>query len=453
VVALAIPGTAIALTLLLARCAVTVVPSGPPVAAAAAEFVQLPAIDPQTPLADLLPAAPAANAAPVYLGDDLAGVPELALEAAPPGLTTPEWRARKARTSAAALHLDGKEEDGFLKALLRARPDLSGLPFLMGGACRTEGERRTFFKDAAEKLRRAPQAALLDDFPPDARAEESRRHHWQAHAAVAAQVLPAEPPGVQLQLVAKLASIPRPEATRALARVAVFAADEAIRSAAVEALSVRREADCTEVLVGALSYPWPPAAGNAARAITRLGRKDLAGHLVALLDAPDPRGPCSGEVAGHKVTVARELVRVNHLRNCLLCHAPAEPSSVPEGTLLAEVPVPTEPLSAPSEGYGNSGSPVLVRVDVTYLRQDFSAPVEVKERSAWPTAQRFDFVVRRRVLTADEAADLRARLEERERDGQSPYRQAAAEALRRLTGRDFGADAAAWRRHLEGKPS
>src|SRR5262245_52725141 len=40
----------------------------------------LPAIDPATPLADLLPPPPKAGHAPVYLGGDLSAVPEVALE-------------------------------------------------------------------------------------------------------------------------------------------------------------------------------------------------------------------------------------------------------------------------------------------------------------------------------------------------------------------------------------
>jgi hypothetical protein len=76
---------------------------------------------------------------------------------------------------------------------------------------------------------------------------------------------------------------------------------------------------------------------------------------------------------------------------------------------------------------------LLVRVDVTYLRQDFSALQEVTDWSSesWPSKQRFDFLLRRRVLTAAEAADLRKRLAA----GESPYRRAAARALRELEGR------------------
>jgi hypothetical protein len=417
--------------------------------AAASEHPPLPAIEPGTPVADLLPEPPKAEPAPLYLGDDLAAVPELALEAAPAGdLTTRQWRSRKALAAAAALHLNAGEEDGFLKTLLSARSDLAGVPFLMGDACRTKGSRAAAFKEAA-KARSEKGVALPGGPQPAVPEGEGREHYWQAQAAVAAQVMPAESVEGQLLRVRALASVPRPEATRALARAAVFATEGAVRASAVEALSVRREADYTAVLVEGLRYPWPAAATNAAEAIVKLGRKDLAGHLVALLEGPDPRGPRAERVAGREVTVAPEVVRVNHLRNCLLCHAPAERDKVPEETLVAEVPVPSEGLPEPREGYGNSPSNLLVRVDVTYLRQDFSAMLAVKERSAWPAVQRFDFVVRKRVLTPAEAGELRARLERRGPGAPSPYQRAAARALRGLAARELGA----WGQLLRPRPS
>jgi hypothetical protein len=41
---------------------------------------------------------------------------------------------------AAAPHLNGKEEDGIRKALLRSRPDLAGLPFLTQGVARSSAQ-------------------------------------------------------------------------------------------------------------------------------------------------------------------------------------------------------------------------------------------------------------------------------------------------------------------------
>jgi hypothetical protein len=285
------------------------------------------------------------------------------------------------------------------------------------------------FKEAAEK-------PFLKGPLPAHDSEEQRQNFWQAHTAVAAQVLPAASAEHHQLWVRALAAIPRVEATRALARAAVLSTEKDVRASAMEALSVRRERDCTAVLVELLRYPWPAVAESAAQAIVQLKRRDLIPHLEAMLDEPDPRRPRTEKRAGREVTVAPELVRINHLRNCLLCHAPAEGGKTPEGALVAEVPVPSQELPDTSNGYGRSGSNLLVRIDVTYLRQDFSTLLEVKERSPWPKMQRFDFVVRKRVLTDQEAEELRARLA-----GESPYRRAAAKALRELTGQGFGAKA------------
>src|SRR5262249_37904677 len=144
----------------------------------------------------------------------------------------------------------------------------------------------------------------------------------------------------QDKLLRLLSSIPRPETTQALARLAVFSTDAYFRARAIEALTVRHERDATTVLVAGLSYPWPAIAENAAHAIVKLNRKDLIPQLQAVLKAPDPRAPKAEMIAGRQETVAHELVRVNHLRNCLLCHAPIQRGMMPEETLVAEVPVP-----------------------------------------------------------------------------------------------------------------
>jgi hypothetical protein len=404
----------------------------------------LPKIDPGAPVAELLPTPPKWSKAPVYLGEDLAGVPEVILEDTPPG-TAKDWGKHKAHTAAAALHLNNKEEDGFLKALLSHRPDLAGVPFAMGGACRTVGDRARAFKEAAESVLSHKGAALVEHAPGPDEDGVTLEQFYQAHLAVVTQVLPAKSTSDQRALVRALSSVPRPEATRALARLAVFSPNQATRSEAIDALAIRREeAGSTEVFTAALNYPWPAVAENATRAIVKLKRKDLVGSLEKMLRAPDPRGPRTEIVSGgRKETVAHELVRVNHLRNCLLCHAPAERGSTSDETLVAEVPVPAQSLpeaASGTSGYGSSESPLLVRVDVTYLRQDFSALQNVTDWTAdsWGQTQRFDFLVRRRVLSPDEAAELSARLK-----SESPYRRAAARALQELTGagRKFGSRA------------
>jgi hypothetical protein len=219
--------------------------------------IPLPRIDSTRAVAELLPTPPQASKAAVYLGDDLSCVPELMLEAAPK-LTTGEWKCRKAQAAAAALHLNRKEEDGYLKALLSSRPDLAGLPFALGGACRTHGAPAKAFKDAAEAVRVNKADALLAETPAPAAGQPKRQQFDLAHMAVVTQVIAAEDPAGQAALIRALSSIPRPEATRALARLAVFSTDETARAAAIEALTVRRAGDATEALVVGLRYPWPP---------------------------------------------------------------------------------------------------------------------------------------------------------------------------------------------------
>jgi len=400
-----------------------------PAPPAAPKAAPLPKIDPNTPTAKLLPEAPKVNRAPIYLGDDLKRVPEVTFEAPPTGavkLTTPLWIKKKAQTAAAVQHLNAKEEDGFLKALVKARPELSGLPFIMGKDCRADEDRSKALDHTAREMHRMAEPTFYMSLK-----------NQRAHIAVMSQNLIAHDNTVQPRALRALTSTRQSDATKALARAAVFSPDEALRSQALKALAKRPAEESKDVLLGGLRYPWPAVAQNAARAIVELKRTDLIPQLKAVLDEPDPRGPRKATADGKKVMVAHELVRINHLRNCMLCHPPAEQGKIPEGTLVADIPLPSEPLPSFGNYFDESQrSPsrlnnLLVRIDMTYLRQDFSAMGEVAEQAPWPAQQRFDYVVRKRVLTPEEAADLRKRLE-----GESPYRKAAAKALRELTGRD-----------------
>jgi hypothetical protein len=128
-----------------------------------------------------------------------------------------------------------------------------------------------------------------------------------------------------------------------------------------------------------------------------------------------------------------------------MCHSPAVQGEVPPAVTTAEVPRPDHPLPFPSDGYNNSIPDVLVRLDVTYLRQDFSLMQPVADANPWPEMQRFDFLVRNRVLTDDEAAALPAP----KAGTLSPYQRFTLAALRELTGRDAAPTPEAWRRLLE----
>jgi hypothetical protein len=263
------------------------------------------------------------------------------------------------------------------------------------------------------------------------------------------QVLAPESPALRLGLVKYLAAVSHAEATRALARLAVFSEEDEVRQAAVAALAVRRERDYTDILLKSLRYPWPPVAQRGAEALAKLERTDLVPQLVDLLDEPDPRAPVAKDSGGRRVQEVRELVRVNHHRNCLLCHAPGNAGGVSPETLTAAVPVPGEPLPSPSDGYQVTSPDESVRIDVTYLRQDFSALLAVGDAHPWPEMQRFDFLVRTRALGEEEAAAVRRALAPGARGRPSPYHRAALAALRELTGRDAAPTAEAWRRLLD----
>ena len=86
----------------------------------------------------------------------------------------------------------------------------------------------------------------------------------------------------------------------------------------------------------------------------------------------------------------------------------------------------------------------MVRTDVTYLRQDFS--LLLTDAAADPPTQRFDYLVRTRVLSHEEAESYQAEIAQLEET--SPYREIALDALRRLTDSDAGTSAEQWRHVL-----
>jgi hypothetical protein len=417
---------------------------------------------PGTPTRFLLPIAPTARKIPgPLLTNDLARVPEVEFQAAQPKTFTVEkGKKHTARLIAGINHLNGRKEDGFLKELMKDRSDLVGLPFAMGSDCRTLGERKVHFARMAGQIRtilRNPN--FWENYAALCKAEDSRsagrpdpalrEQITVARIGALMQILAPESVELRLGLVEHLSTLAHVEATRALARLAIFSPESSVRDAALDALKTRRERDYTKILEEGLRYPLPAVAKRAAEATVKLERNDLIPQLVALLDEPDPRAPRVEEVERKKVPVVRELVRVNHHRNCLLCHSPVDSSGVTAGTLTSEVPTPNEPLPAPNEGYRNSQPELLVRLDVTYLRQDFSALQPVADAQPWPEMQRFDFLVRKRVLSAEEARGWEEQLNKRAEGELSPYHRASLVALRELTGKDTEPNAAAWRRLLK----
>lgn len=425
-------------------------------------------IDPNTAVKDLLPPKPKEAAAPgPLLSDDLAKVPEVEFQARPAKDAQPNDLTKTAAHQLAKInHLNAKKADAFMAALLENRPDLAGMPFVMGGACRTSAERSRQFSRAVALVRQAlansqgnPNhgAVFWQQYTSLVQQDDANRgrsdrataeHVALARVAALTQMLAPESPDLRRGLAKYLAGASHVEATKALARMAMFSAEDDVRQAAIDALKVRREKDYTDILVNGLRYPHPAVAKRAANAIAKLERADLIPELVAVLERDDARLPVTKECGGKKVTVVRELVKVNHHRNCMMCHSPGGPGTVPGDTLTAEVPVQGQPLPTPAQGYAQSSPDLMVRIDVTYLRQDFSATLPVPDAHPWPEAQRFDFFVRERTLTDEQAAEYREKLTPREEGVLSPYHRAALAALRDMTGKDTAPTAAAWRKLL-----
>jgi hypothetical protein len=440
-------------------------------------------INPNTPLKELLPAAPKVERTrrPVVT-DDPARVPELVLEKAPSrDLDQATATKNTALTVARVNHINKKEADGFIKALQANREDLAGLPFAMGDKCRTKGDHSKQFAVAVNLVRTSmtgnggqggnpvplidipgepsPAAAFWERYRVNCNQEDCGLHRADrerrelvATTRIAAlmQVLAPEGPSIRLGLVRYLAATSHPEATRALAKLAIYSPEEEVSVAAVDALKVRRERDYTEILTAGLHYPHPTVAKRATEAIVKLERADLIPKLIEVLDAPDPRAPVVKEVASQKVTVASELVRVNHHRSCLLCHAPGNTDDVSSDTLVAGVPLSTEPLGGAGMGaYRRNIPDILVRLDVTYLRQDFSVMLPVADANPWPEMQRYDFLVQTRQLTDEEATAYREEFNKDDTTRPNAYRKAALVALRELTGRDAAPTGEAWRKLLQ----
>jgi hypothetical protein len=286
--------------------------------------------------------------------------------------------------------------------------------------------------------------------------KQQREHVTLARIAALMQILGPESAAHRLGLVKHLAGVTHPEATRALAKLAIFSSEAEVRDAAIDALRVRREKDYTELLMGGLRYPWPAVAKRSAEALVKLDRKDVIPQLVDVLDEADPREPIVRKVKDEPVTVVRELVKVNHHRNCLLCHSPNDPTpnteplqqvSLPD-VPVGPIPIPGESMNPPSLGYQQRPQDLVVRVDVTYLRQDFSMLLPVSDAQPWPTMQRFDFMVRTRAISDEEAEVYREKLAKSGTGAVTPYERATLYALRELTGRDTEPTAAAWRRLL-----
>jgi hypothetical protein len=267
-------------------------------------------------------------------------------------------------------------------------------------------------------------------------------NRWQKPQSVPVlmQMLMAEAAPVREVLAGQLARIEGSPATEALAQVALFDLHPRVRKLAVGALATRPAVDYLFALLRGFEHPWPVVADHAAEALVVLGRKDTVPALVGLLEKPDPRTP--HRKVGGQAMVVKEMVRVNHLLNCLLCHPP---SFNAQDKVRGLVPPTDRPVGSGPAYYSAPGA-IFVRADITYLKQDFSAMQAVPLSDPWPAVQRFDFFVRERLATESDYLESASR----EKSGPTDRQRSLFFALRELSGRDPGPSVASWKRLVFG---
>jgi HEAT repeat protein len=367
------------------------------------------------------------------LRDQLAQMPEM-------GLTRANSKTL-AKTYEANARLTANEINPGL--VLQVRPDLATLPLRPGSA------RQLLPADAATlgRLSRKLHAYVDNATPKDAlgqrldpvllrdilRGEKyGKRLEWLRPEAVPVlrQLLAHEQTPIRALLVELLAEIKGRRASELVAERAVFDLTADVRAAAVAALHPRPREQYRHVFLAALRFPWASAADHAAEALAALDDRDALPHLVTFLKLPDPSAPYPGARGGQ---FQRQVVRVNHVTNCLMCHAPATTTQDP---VIGLVPGIQRRPQSRYGGQSGQSAPFWIRADVTFFRQDFSESLAVGSPNVpgRPTL-RFDYLVRNYPLSIKAAKRLQ---EQYARQATYEQREAVLFALRELTGQDPG---------------
>jgi HEAT repeats len=330
--------------------------------------------------------------------------------------------------------------------LLRKRTNLAGLPWRMGKDCKLDKAAADQLQTRALELRRAMSGPLTTPSLREALATKTPvpDNHWLKAEAIPTlmQLLTGEDKHVRAILVEHLSGIDGQQSSTALANRAVFDLDAGVRQAAIEALAARPKDEYQQVLVDGLSHPWAVMADHASEAVVALDVREALPGLVGLLDAPDPAAPYQKPNSPGKWFV-KEMVRVNHLRNCVMCHAP---SFSPDDKVRGLMPSPEQelPPRVTQHYYNSQPNGIFVHADVTYLRQDSSALLPVPNSRPWPEEQRFDLLVREQSVDMDMLRQLNAALLVKD-NKLTPHRAALFFALRGLTGKDAGLNVKDWK--------
>jgi hypothetical protein len=389
---------------------------------------------------------------------ELEKVPEVGLERVATGTELfGAFAAAKQR------HQNGS--DAYVDALAAERGELAGLPFLRGDRCKLDRSRAMELGRGGTSLRGTEainestahfSSAAMSDFPYYL---ISDYFHEQAYAAegpkpiaglpAAMQILAVQDPAFRTAIVRTLERVPVGENAKvdALVRLVLFDPDADVRAAAIRVLGPEPVEKYGPKLIDGFRHPWHVVAERTAEAIYHLRQDELLPMVADFLDEPDPAAPFEREAAGKKEFVVREMAKINHHRNCLLCHAPAvEDDPRQNSGLIAKVPAPDEklPPAISREYYHPSiDGPAIIATE-TYLRQDFSVMLTVGNPGIWPSRQRFDFLVRTRTAAPDEAAAAR-RASPAPDGARSANHRVALGVLRRMTSTDAGTKSADWR--------
>jgi hypothetical protein len=299
------------------------------------------------------------------LGDEelrkqLLNVPEVALDV--PGKVN-----RSSHIQTAAMSAPVKAH--FTPQLLAHWSDLQGMPYRMGNDCQLGKEPAEAMQAMSRKLRAIMAESmnkngdnrLHADYIADKISEVNNKADFENRSAVPClmQMLQPESRTVRQVMVSQLAKIKHRSASEALAKVAVFDLADDVREEAIAELAKRSREEYRTVLVAALRYPWAPAADHAAEALVALQDKQAVPALVKLLDQPDPSAPRHDPT--NNTWSVHEVVRVNHLSNCLMCHAPSRARS---DLVRGRVPSPGQPLP-PMTQYYEDDRGIFVRADIT----------------------------------------------------------------------------------------
>jgi hypothetical protein len=294
-----------------------------------------------------------------------------------------------------------------LKKLALDRPELTALPWQKTGSRQLDYAAATLLQNNATslqlRLEELPEQAVRDCNLAELRMHvwgDKKQGTWDKPDCLPAitQILQVQAAPVRLLLVEQLAKIPGQPASEALAQRAIYDLSPQVREQATLALKSRPPSEFQKVLLQGMSSPWRPVTENAVEALVRLQLKNLRRQLEELLLEPDPTLPYVKVEADEKQFYVKELVRMNHAQNCLLCH----PASLNSSDLVRGV-VPTPGTKLPRRRYySHFGSDVVVvRADHTTLRQDFSVMHQTGPAAA-PLPQRFDYFLRERRATPQE---------------------------------------------------